>query len=415
MSNATLRLHWDSLRQDRYRGTRPFTQEIEQAHAVLHHPFSTVDQMSEVLNLFCMNKQTCMFGRVAAKSKSIYFCIINDRDIIEGDDAVRAKIAHEQRIWKQQALDHDSRRSPHSFILVVASQKVALAAPDENLYRFSCYLQELAGWVGIGPGVKANTIASDCLYLRKPEEQSIFGFRFNVDFFAAAGDGRWWHDHRFPGGIAFSANSPGHMRQFQEWYSKAEDRAEWFLKAAMYTISHAEPTKLIGTPDRTTQESSLSDPIAEGRVTWLRDLRGGKALKDCPYPFKDKLAKAIEGKDWTTYAGLLHTDHAVRREFFEDRDTPSTERHPYNMDFTYLYDQREADYRQFMEGMPKTEGDVYSEIGQPETWGGPFVGIKPANDTGRPSEQVATIERLVEVCRRWTTTPEIEDLNFYRS
>lgn len=51
------------------------------------------------------------------------------------------------------------------------------------------------------------------LYLKNPQTKAYHGFRFNLDFFAAAGDGTWWHDHRFPGGVAFTANATGHMKR----------------------------------------------------------------------------------------------------------------------------------------------------------------------------------------------------------
>ena len=33
----------------------------------------------------------------------------------------------------------------------------------------------------------------------------------SVNYFSAQGDKRWWQDHRFPAGLAFSVNSVGHM------------------------------------------------------------------------------------------------------------------------------------------------------------------------------------------------------------
>lgn len=39
-----------------------------------------------------MKGQPCQFGRVAARTRQIFFCFIRESDIGEGDDAVREKI-----------------------------------------------------------------------------------------------------------------------------------------------------------------------------------------------------------------------------------------------------------------------------------------------------------------------------------
>jgi hypothetical protein len=62
---------------------------------------------------------------------------------------------------------------------------------------------------------------------------------FNVDFFACAGDGRWWHDHRFPGGIAYTANSTGHMMRFRDWYQAKDQSEAWGLKQAMLNLYYS--------------------------------------------------------------------------------------------------------------------------------------------------------------------------------
>src|SRR5258706_16401362 len=106
----------------------------------------------------------------------------------------------------------------------------------------------------------------------------------------------------------------------------------------MLTIHNAAPTK----------SAEISDPIGQGRVTWLRSLeQNGKPLVehvDCPLA---SVPGPLEGKDWTRYEGLLHTDHAIRAEFFNDREEAPTSSKPYLMDFTYLYDERQSDFAKF--------------------------------------------------------------------
>src|SRR5207247_1243802 len=100
------------------------------------------------------------------------------------------------------------------------------------------------------------------------------------------------------------------------------------------------------------------DPESEGRATWLRDLVSGKPMKGSPCPFAGNIPSTLQGKDWTVYVGVLHTDHAIRDEFFQDRPTPSTRSKPYFNDFTYLHDKRESDFVKFMEGVRVAERDV---------------------------------------------------------
>src|SRR5262249_8473402 len=139
----------------------------------------------------------------------------------------------------------DRERPPHAFLLVLASPRVALAAPDDALRRLADQLLALAGWAPKRRGRRADQTSSDFLYLRHPVGSGYHAFQFNIDFFAAAGDGRWWHDHRIPGGIAFTANSVGHMRSFLEWYAApGEDHGGWALKQSMLTIANAHPTAL---------------------------------------------------------------------------------------------------------------------------------------------------------------------------
>jgi len=56
-------------------------------------------------------------------------------------------------------------------------------------------------------------IYTDRLTLEIPENPGkasrnpCFEWRVGVNFFAPAGDKRWWHDHRIPGGLAFYASA----------------------------------------------------------------------------------------------------------------------------------------------------------------------------------------------------------------
>lgn len=403
MATETLLELYDALREDRQRQeARPFSQDILEANRLLHHPFALDHEVAEALNEWCRKRQPCQFGRVAASRGHLHFCVLRERDLAGGDQGVASKIAGERMLWKRRAI-LDRKAPPHAFLLVFASPRVALAAPDVNLQRFAERLLALSGW---GPERRrsrsGNSVSSDFLYLRSPKSRDdmFYGFQFNLDFFAAAGDGRWWHDHRLPGGIGFTANSTGHMRAFKEWYAEpGADFGEWALKQAMITVANAHAMKKNTSEKTDVDTPGARSPEAEGRVTWLRDLdEAGRPLVASVASPLTVTPPNLKGKDWTRYEGLLHTDHAVRAEFFLDRETPPTAESPYLMDFTYLYDRSQADFMKFSAGVRTSDEEVYHEIGKPETWttrAGEFAGDR------RSAAQAREVQEHLAVIRRW--------------
>jgi hypothetical protein len=386
MAELFTRLHGDVRRVK-----QSFSDDMLQANALLHNTAATEEEMADCLAFWCQYRQPCQFGKAAASRGRIHFCFLREEAVSQwNDDEIAEKIGEEKKLWKQRAAC-DPERAAHSFVIVVASPHVALAEPNQHLRAFSDRVLDLAGWEPNRRGVRRkNTLTSDFLYLRNPRDGRFYGFRFNVDFFACAGDGRWWHDHRFPGGIAFTANSTGHMLRFRDWYQAKDQNESWALKQAMLTIQNAEPTK----------STESSDPLKQGRATWLRplDARGKPLVDNVPCPL-GKMPAMLEGKDWTRYEGLLHTDHAVREEFFLDREVAPTASRPYLMDFTYLYDDTLVDFEEFTRGKHFADEDVYAEIGRPENW------VHRAGVTAqfRSEEQAAIVAEQLAVCSRWET------------
>ncbi len=348
---ASIRELVSRLSGDRWRLSHPFSQDVLEANALLHNSAATDEEMAECMNLWCLRRQPCQFGRVAAKQRRIHFCCIVESALREwADDDIAEKIGEEKRLWKQRAA-FDPGRAAHSFVLVVASPTVAYAAADKHLRAFSDRVLELAGWGATRRGARPrNAISGDYLYLREPNGEGLLGYRFNLDYFACAGDGRWWHDHRAPGGIAFTANSTGHMLAFRKTYLGRGDSQEWAARQAMLTIASAHGK----------EDVSDGEEVGGGRATWLRPLDAdGEALARgvrCPF---EKTPRSLEGKDWTRYEGWLHTDHAVREEFFVERERPATAERPYLMDFTYLYDEGEEDFEVFTAGRRFAADEVW--------------------------------------------------------
>jgi hypothetical protein len=393
-AESLLQLH-DRLRKDVSRDTKPLSADLVDFGNLMHKPFAEDHEVIEALNHWCANRQPCRFGMAAAKRNQIYFCYLRERDLADGDQAIRGKIAAAKKQWKQRAVK-DTENPPHSFVLVFGSRHLELAAPDDNLRRFAARLLELTGWK---PERKArrgeNTITSDYLYLRHPQTRAYHGFRFNIDFFATAGDGTWWHDHRFPGGIAFTANAAGHMKRFMDWYAApGRDHGSWALTQAMMTIAKAHPSKGVKDGAPPTEQTARE----EGRVTWLLDLKLEKPFVErLPCPLSS-VPKQLAGKDWTKYEGLLHTDHAVREEFFDGRAEPVTRHKLPLLDFTYLYDDTQPDFTEFMAGRLFSEDEVFADIDREEHWAHREGDYRPVE---RTEGEAAEVAELLTRCLAW--------------
>jgi hypothetical protein len=135
-----------------------------------------------------------------------------------------------------------------------------------------------------------------------------------VNFFAAAGDKRWWHDHRIPGGLAFSMNSVGHMARNGALRRLADPTAKpplkplngklgidslgTALKFAMLTINGAQPAP-------------------GGPATCLRKLEQKTYDALTPKcPFANAVPPSLRLMDYKNYDGWYHTDVTVPSDYF---------------------------------------------------------------------------------------------------
>jgi hypothetical protein len=373
------------LQEDATRAAHPFSDDIENANVVLLNPFSTPAQKRIALECWFQRWQPCLFGRMAGKQKGIHYCFLTNEDFLRSDAFVRGKVTESRKLWKHRALRGEPR---HGFILSICDRKVAYAAPDEHLLRFAHRLQEIVGWPA-RPESRENDIVDETLFLRHPKSNVIQKFTFSVDFFASAGHLRWWHDHRVPGGLVFTANSLGHMVCQREWYGGEKDQIEWALRTAMLTIDKAEKA------------------VPHGPATYLLGEIAGKPLRsftwseNVPLPQMEKLA----GKDCGSYGGYLHTDHAVRQEFFTPHAEPRWLDEPYHMDFTYIFDTASSDHAPFMIGETVDEASILDEIGHPDDLR-TIAAVPGGAAAGPPAYQAKRIEDALAVCKTWELTDE---------
>src|SRR5258708_926734 len=317
-----------ALTGDQWRGHNPFSEDMTAVHDVLFHPFASDRQKSKALLLWMKRYQPCVFGRIAAQMERLHVCLLSETDMYLSDEEIKDFIQMERVLWKQRCFRNESPE--HGFLLIAALPRLALGSPNNDLYEFSKILRDLYA-AEMRPDLKGNDIAWEYLYIQHPETKKCYRFRFSLDYFAAQGDKRWWHDHRIPGGVAYTANSIGHMARTREWYEEKGNQTEWAVKVAMETVDEGAQTHW-------------------GKAIKLRELQDGQPFSGIMCPFKSLtgLKPRLQGRDWSAYEGTLSTDHSLRREMFREApDAPDTLPR-WNMDFTYLYDEKNDALNYFM-------------------------------------------------------------------
>jgi hypothetical protein len=391
---ASLKALYERLVEDKWRKGVPFSDDIRTANDLLFHPYATKGDCEQQLDNWLQSNQPCLFGRVAVATGLVHYCILRHDDIVNKSDKQITEIIRAELVnWKRRSLNPKAYGSTpaHGFVLVAASPKLAFAAPDENLRRFACRLRDL--WGCPMTEQQSGTIHWETLYLQNPEDSHFVKFTFGVDLFAAQGDGRWWHDHRCPGGILFTANSVGHMRKHREWYGHRENQEEWTLQTAMMTIHAAADTSY-------------------GKSTWLKDVdeKGKPFVQDLACPIH-KIRQQLMNKDWTRYGGYLHTDHSVRSEFFHNEPGLSADLkgRQYLQDFSYLYDPKSNDYVKFVSGVRTADEEIWADLGRPDTWSAlkgrasrsAPTGEKKSVDAGPLSSAEEEVNALLAKGRQW--------------
>lgn len=393
---TSVRELYSVLEPDELRARLPFSSDMTAFNALLTHANVTEPERKTAINDWVQSRrdgygsQPCLFGRIAAARDRMHYCVLTEQDLMGNDESIAQKILHERREWKRRSLRPRGGINPaHGFILLAASERLMNAAPDETLYRLACRLREL--WGCPTETDVENEITLETLFLQHPVSDICYRFTFSVDFFGAQGDGRWWRDHRVPGGIAFTANSAGHMRRFREWYENRADQTEWTVMTAMDTI-----------------HSAASTPY--GKATWLESLGiGGKPIVDnvaCPFAAPSGLRPHLKFKDWTRYGGHHYSDHSIRKEFFlsgPDK-TPELKNRKWLESFTYLYNKREKDHIRFMEGQAISLEEIEAELGPVAEWR--FITERELGGPRRRHEDSSRIEELLAECAKGRMTEE---------
>lgn len=339
----------DKLTPDEWRLSESFSKELSSFNERLFDQSRTDAELASTLREWLRRFQPCIFGRIAAAAPDlISFCILTERDLVKDDATICNKIQRYRVNWQR----HAYQGTKSAFIVAALLPAIAYAKPDDALMALAIRMCEL---YLLKEDVKADEILVDRITLEttsRPRQYRLW--ETGVNFFSPQGDGRWWHDHRIPGGIVFSVNSVGHMaksgarRNLMSQFEAAEkipESARGKLKIdslgaalvyAMKTIAKAQDT-------------------VSGKATCLIDISSEERKKirpACPVQLDDFLPAHLAAKDYSKYKGWYHTDVTIPSAYFRPDVTRPPEIEQTDLYFTYLFDRKEISFRTMGAGVP---------------------------------------------------------------
>lgn len=320
--------HLARLEPDPWRQQTGFSAEVEAANHALFASTASDEVRMDVLNGWIRKHQPCLFGRMAAALKSLAYCVLSETDLRESDQFIRDKIQRMRLKWTHDG--YDGKKS--GFILLAVSPMIANARPGPamlDLARRLCFLY-------LETEIATDTIHLDQIYLQKPgSRMTTWRWYAGVNYFCAQGDGRWWNDHRIPGGMAFSVNSVGHL-------VKSGQIANAMRALDEITGAPAEPY-----PETNVDSLDKALELAMRTIAMASNAVSGKATELLPMPDDPnslsvpqcpvKLSPLVADKNYCEYQGRYHTDYTLPSEYF----LPDIERPDHvgvhTLDLTYLF------------------------------------------------------------------------------
>jgi hypothetical protein len=315
------------IEPDPWRDRVGFSQEVEEASGRI---LAANDEPTivNILGTWLQRYQPCLFGRIAAKHNLIHYCLLSEEDL-SSEDRLRTKIQAARTAWTAKA--YAGKAS--GFIIHLRSARLALAKPDAHVCALAKRIMSL---YLLREDIDLNTVYLDEIFLEKPgDSRTTWRWDVGANYFSAHGDGRWWQDHRIPGGIAFSMNSVGHMVKATRVAAKMRELDE-HLDTPREDWEETPVESLPEALKRAMQTISLASGAPSGKATYLLPLSPDAAttLPRCPI----ELPGALRSKNHCTYEGYYHTDYTLPSEYFQqDVERPNSIT-PHRLDFTYLFD-----------------------------------------------------------------------------
>jgi hypothetical protein len=313
------------LQHDDWRAREGFSDDIAAANEELFKCTSDPAR-AEVLQRWLQKHQPCLFGRLAARHDLLSFCILTEGDYSRGDQHVRAKIQAARLQWTESGF----RGKKSGFIIAAVSPELATCKPGPVAQQIAERLCALY----LERDIPIDTILHDDIYLERPgEPRRTWAWKVGINYFASSGDKRWWHDHRIPGGIAFSMNSVGHMVK-SGLLAKATQAADELLGDPGEGDYFSVVDSLGKALDLAMRTIHLAAKTPHGQATRLLELPAEPStLPSCPIP----LPGILTGKNHCAYAGYYHTDYTMPSCYFIEDVARPAGLSEHSLDFTYLF------------------------------------------------------------------------------
>lgn len=321
---------------DAFRSKRPFSPDMEAVHAVLFNPKYNRQAKILAYRAWLEKNQPCVFGKTAATNKNVYICLLEDHEISRmgrGDPDVMDTLQDHRQAWKRLALE--GRVS--SFVILLTSRHLITREPNAALKEICRRLLELYMQISV-PDDTFHT-EREYVFLRRPDN-TVLKFATLPNIFCAQGDGRWWHDHRTPGGIMITSNALGHF-MYARTKKPTLDQGicASALEQAMRTIANARKDPSGGKAKYAHCPATMLVPRVPSDPTPLRTTSEFSSFSP------------------DHYAGYFHTDHLIPSVFFQKDRDPKVLAHLDDLSFRYIFD-------------PETDPEGHAELmaGTPAKW-----------------------------------------------
>lgn len=313
------------LQEDSWRTQTPFTTDVAQTAEAL---YASQDDESAVriLRDWLARYQPCLFGRMAAKADLIQFCILRESDVLGDSVRLRDKIQTARTEWTRQGFE--GRKS--AFVIILLSKTLASCIPDSAVQDIAVGLTQSY----LLRDIEIDVVYHDEMFLEKPGTQrTAWKWLAGINYFSAQADGRWWQDHRIPGGIALSINSVGHM-----------------VKSGQLATAAAYLDEVLGGPPEQLGNDRLDSlskalSIAMKTIDMASESVSGRATYLLPEPLESISASrpaefpaSLNGKNHVTYEGWYHTDITIPSLYFRSDVTRPSDIKSIPLDFSYLFD-----------------------------------------------------------------------------
>lgn len=245
---------------------------------------------------------------------------------------IRARIAQERAAWRDRA----RTGATHAFLIVAVAERIAFARPGPVLQQLATTLCRL-----YLDRDEPDMIHHEELILEIRDGDEIAErrrWKVGVNYFSAQADGRWWRDHRIPGGVALSMNSVGHMARVRAEQVLARSGGKMLAEGARERLVYwALPTAM-----RTIGPNAPDGP----RGTWL--VEHGRFAQDIEPPtfeMRERWFRELAGYSHNGYHGRYHTDFTVPTDYFKEGLWKLEEiGHRDDLAFTYLHSLSDEDY-----------------------------------------------------------------------